>query len=624
VSHIIDKKGLEQEKLADSALSRTHFFGQQPRGQITTVTSNPAESHLEWPGIVFLNTRSKFWSGGVIACLAAAVLGALTLPQSYRLTAVSDVTQCLLLGVATFSMVPRARRSQGRLRLFWTMLALGMGLWFTYQLLWTYYEVYLRRDVPDLFDADIIIFLHFVPFMAALGLRAHIRGGEYAARLGRLDFTLLLVWWMYVYVLVVTPWLYAVPDAGNYSHNLNALYLAEKVLFLVALAVSWKRSTGRWRTLYGNLFGFSLLYASSSYVANWALERRVYYSGSLYDIPLSISAAWIAWIGLRSQADEPEGESRSATAYGVWVARCGMIAVFTLPLFAAWTLSDTAVPHRILSFRLILTLLAAFAMGVMVFVRQRLLDRELVNFFDRSQESIENLKRLQAQILQSEKLASIGQLVGGAAHELNNPLTAMLGYSDLLLSTDLNPEQRAQAVRIGQHVRRTRSLVASLLSFARHTPVTRTPIDLNTLVRTAVKLAESQWQPLKIEVRSELDSRLPRVLGDSNQLLQVCAQVLGNALHTLEENGGRRLKICTTYQNDVAVLQVFVEGTGRDQTDEEDGRLLGLSACQGIVQEHRGRIWFEHGNQGEMTVNVELPVASSPLQAAMGTAPLPA
>ena len=578
-----------------------------------------------------MTTRSKIWSGGVLVCLAAAVLGALTLPQSFRLTAVSDLTQCFLLAVGTFSLVPRALRTQGRLRLFWTMLALGMALWLTYQLLWTYFEVFLRRDVPDLFDADIVIFLHFVPLMAALGLRAHVRGGEYAARLGRLDFTLLLVWWIYVYVLIVMPWLYAVPDAAAYSHNLNALYLAEKVAFLVAVAVCWKGSKGHWRTLYANLLGFSLLYASSSYFANWALERKVYYSGSLYDIPLSISGAWLALIGLWSRAGEPEGESKAVTAYGVWVARCGMIAVFSLPIFAAWTLSDTAVPHRILSFRLILTLLAAFAMGVMVFVRQRLLDRELVNFFHRSQDSIENLKRLQAQVLQSEKLASIGQLVGGAAHELNNPLTAMMGYSDLLLNTGLNPEQRAQAVKIGQHARRTRSLVASLLSFAKHTPATRTPIDLNTLLRTAVKLAESQWQPLNLEVRTELDNQLPRVLGDSNQLLQVCAQVLGNALHALEENGGKKLTICTTHHDDVAVLRVSAEATGRSQSgpvsegdQEQDESMMGMSACHGIVQEHRGRIWLEHHNQDGITVNVELPVASSVLQSAMKTAPLPA
>jgi two-component system, NtrC family, sensor kinase len=260
----------------------------------------------------------------------------------------------------------------------------------------------------------------------------------------------------------------------------------------------------------------------------------------------------------------------------------------------------------------------------MVFVRQRLLDRELVNFFHRSQDSIENLKRLQAQVLQSEKLASIGQLVGGAAHELNNPLTAMLGYSDLLLNTGLNPEQRAQAVKIGQHARRTRSLVASLLSFAKRTPATRTPIDLNTLLRTAVKLAESQWQPLHLEVVMEFDNQLPRVLGDSNQLLQVCSQVLGNALHALEENGGRRLTICTTHHHDVTLLQVSAEGTGRSPLGHADGSMTGLSACQGIVQEHRGRMWLEQHKQDGITVNVELPAVSSVLQSAIRTAPLPA
>ena len=413
-----------------------------------------------------MNTSTKLWSAGVVVCLAVAVVAALTMQQSFRPTAVSDVTQCLLLASGMLAFVPRALRSQGRLRLFWSMLTLGMALWLTYQLIWTYYEVVLRREVPDLFGPDIVIFLHLVPFIAALALRAHLRGDEYTARLGRLDFLLLLVWWIYVYVLIVMPWLYAIPDAGHYGHNLNTAYLVEKIALQIALAACWKRSKGRWRVLYANLFGASLLYASSSYVANWALEHRVYYSGSAYDIPLSISAAWFAWIGLWSRADEAEGESTSATAYGVWVARCGMIAVFSLPIFAAWTLTDKAAPGPVLSFRLILTLGAALVMSVMVFVRQRFLDRELVNFFHRSQESIENLKRLQAQILQSERLASIGQLVGGAAHELNNPLTAMLGYSDLLLGTELNPEQRAQAVKIGQHVRRTRSLVASLLSFA--------------------------------------------------------------------------------------------------------------------------------------------------------------
>ena len=324
--------------------------------------------------------------------------------------------------------------------------------------------------------------------------------------MGRLDFALLLVWWFYLYVLIVIPWQYVVPDVPAYNHNLNAVYLAEKVAFLLGLVASWINSKGHWRKLYASLFGMSFCYSASSTVANWAIARKSYYSGSLYDIPLVAAMAWLTWIGLRTKVEEQEADSREAsTVYGVWVARCGMIAVFSLPLFAAWAMSDAESRRRIRVFRLALTLVAAFVMGVMVFVRQHLLDRELIHLLNHSQESFDNLKRLQAQILQSEKLASIGQLVGGAAHELNNPITAMLGYSDLLLSTPLTPEQQPLAAKIGQYVRRTKSLVASLISFARQAPAPKTPVDLNTLARTAVKLTQPQWEALEIEVRTQFD-----------------------------------------------------------------------------------------------------------------------
>ena len=152
-------------------------------------------------------------------------------------------------------------------------------------------------------------------------------------------------------------------------------------------------------------------------------------------------------------------------------------------------------------------------MGMMVFLRQHLLDRELIRLLNHSRESFDNLKRLQAQILQSEKLASIGQLVGGAAHELNNPITAMLGYSDMLFSTPLTAEQQPLAAKIGQYVRRTKSLVASLISFARQAPAPKSPLDLNTLARTAVKLTQPQWEALEIEVRTQFDPALPKSWG---------------------------------------------------------------------------------------------------------------
>ncbi len=484
-----------------------------------------------------------------MSTLAAFIVAALVLPQSFRLTVFTDVIETVLLLSGVASFIPLVLRSRGRMRVFWSLILLGLVLWFTYQLFWVYYELVLRRDVPDLFNGDVILFLNLVPPMAALALRPDVRRDEYAARLGRLDFALLLVWWIYLYVLIVIPWQYVVANVSAYNRNLNAVYLAEKLALLVGLAACWIGGKGRWGNLYASLFGMSFSYAASSALCNWAIGHKVYYSGSFYDIPLACAMAWLTWIGLRTKVEEPEPDAREvSTVFGVWVTRLSMIAAFSLPLFAAWAISEAAVPPRIRLFRLTLTLAAALLMGLMVFARQQLLDRELMHLLNHSRDSVDNLNRLQAQILQSEKLASIGQLVGGAAHELNNPITAMLGYSDLLLSTRLTPEQQPLAVIIGQYVRRTRSLVASLISFARQAPSPKNLIDLNTLARTALKLTQPQWEAARVEVRTQFDAQLPRVLGDSNQLIQVCLQLVGNCVHAMATRGGKVLTVTTERQ----------------------------------------------------------------------------
>ena len=578
---------------------------------------------------VLLSNNSKIWLATAAGLTAVFVLAALTLPRSFALTTFSDLTQCLLLLSGAAAFVPLARGSQGRLRLFWALITLGIGFWLAYQIFWTYYEVLRQQDVPDLCAWDIILFLHIVPLMAAIGLRPHVPRDEYAARIGRLDFMLLVVWWMYLYVLLVMPWQYVVPDVEAYNRNLNLAYNSEKIAYLTGLVACWFLSKSEWKKLYGFLFGIGLCYSTSSTIANWAIARKVYYSGSLYDIPLVVAMGCLTWIGLRTKLAKPEADAPGAsTSYGVWIARCSMIAVFSLPLFAGWIMLDGQLPARIRVFRLVLTLCAAFSMGILVFVRQYMLDRELYRLLSHSHESFDNLKRLQAQILQSEKLASIGQLVGGAAHELNNPITAMLGYSDLLLSTPLTAEQRPLAAKIGQHVRRTKSLVASLISFARQSPSPRSPLDLNTLARTAVKLTQPQWETLEIEVRMQLDSGLPKVLGDSNQLLQVCLQLLGNSLHLLAEHGGQIVNVTTEGHEGVCLLQISTPGApgsnaGRNRAaaaddDEEDG--LALSACQGILQEHHGQLLREYGDGSAMRLRVELP-AIDPITSTESKAP---
>ena len=565
-----------------------------------------------------MSKGSIVWLTSVAALMASAVLAAALLPRSFGLTAFSDIVQSLLLLSGALAFASRIMPARGRHRFFWSLIVLGLTFWLAYQLFWTYYEVVLRREVPDLCAWDVVLFLHMVPMMAALGMRPQFSRDEYSARVGRMDFALLLVWWFYLYVLIVMPWQYVVPNVPAYNRVLNDVYFVEKLVLLTCLLGSWAVSKGEWRRVFASLFAMSFCYSGASTLANSAIARRTYYTGSFYDIPLLGAMASLTWIALRIRSEKLEADARGGSSgYGVWVARCSMIAVFSLPLFAVWALSENYVPARIRMFRVSLTLLAAFCMGVIILVRQRILDRELVRLLDQSRAAFEQLKHLQAQILQSEKLASIGQLVGGAAHELNNPITAMLGYSDLLLNTPLSGEQQPVAAKIGQYVRRTRSLVASLISFARQAPSAKTPIDLNTLARTAIKLTEPHWKALSLKIQTRLDTGLPKVLGDSNQLLQVCLQLVGNCLHLLSERGGSILTISTEHDCGTCRLKILTQPLAAAEVqqvressplDPEDA--LGLSTCQGILQEHQGHLSRERRQDGSLLLSIDLPAAT--------------
>ena len=559
-----------------------------------------------------MSFRSKLWLSTAAACVVLQVAAAMLWKQSFQLAALSDLLQCALLASGLLALLPHALQARGRVRAFWALLSLGLALWLAYQMLWTYFEVVLRTDVPDLFAGDIILFLHVVPMIAALALRPHTGQDEYSARLGGLDFALLATGWVYLWALMILPWQYAQADVFTYNQNFNAVYLAEKLALLVALAAAWSSTKTAWRTTYGHLLGATLMYAASSYVANWAIGRNVYYSGSLYDVPLTASMFWITYIGLSSSARQPEpGAAKVSTTYGVWLARLGMMAVISLPLFGAWAFYETVEPGPVRSFRIVLTLATAVAMGIMVFTRQHMLDRELLQLLGSSQQAVEDLRVLQAQLTESEKLASMGKLVGGVAHELNNPITAMLGYSDILRATKMEADQKAQADRIGQHVRQTQSLVASLLSFARSSPSSRGPVDLTTLARTAIKLCEAQHKALNLKVRAELTHGLPSVVGDSNQLLQVCTHMISNVLY----NGGRSadgtLLISTSECRNAVVFEVshWMEGDAQKPPlpEQRDQVGHGLSVCINIVRQHDGSLDLSTGEGGRVTARLTLP-----------------
>lgn len=568
-----------------------------------------------------MSSRVKTWGAGVVCLVFLQIAASLLAHRSFGLVALSDITQCLLLLSAVFSCIPSIFRQRGRARLFWAFMGLGLACWFSYQLVWTHVEVIQRREVPDLFSWDALLFLHFVPIMAALALQPNVEAHDRDWRSGSLDFTLLLLWWVYVYVYSVIPWQFSYANPVAYQLNLNTSYLVEKVALLGGLALLWYRSSGGWKTIYAHWFAATLFYSTSSYIATWALSRHTYYSGSFYDVPLAVSMAWMSVPGLLA-LDMPVAKAESAQSLprGVWAGRLGMIAVFSLPVFAWFSAFDTMIPPSVHTFRLLLTLVAMIVMGAIVFIKQHFLDVELIRLLRASRQSFQELQLLQAQLVQSEKLASMGQLVGGAAHELNNPLTAMLGYSELLSATELTPEQRSLTAKISQQTKRVRSLVSSLLSFAKQVPSSKTPVDVNAILQTCLKLGQPQMEVAHVASSIEMANPLPRVLADSNQLLQVFSHIINNAVNAMSERGGT-ITVSTRSEGGLVIIQFADTGPGMAEPARVfdpfyttrpvgQGIGLGLSACYGIIQQHGGKISGRNRDEGGAIFQIDLPAVS--------------
>jgi signal transduction histidine kinase len=555
----------------------------------------------------------------------------LSLPRgSHALTAFGDLTQCIVPLLANAGLLMNAGTPHWRRNLFWMLIALGCSLWMIGQFEWTYYEVYLRKPMPDNDPGDIVFFLRGIPIMAALTLRPDLKRGELHLRFSYLDFALLLSWWIFLYVFIVLPWMYAVPLLPEYSYHFILLHNTENLLIVLGFGYLWLRAAGSWRTVYAHLFGATTTYMLSSLAINVALQFNRYYTGSLYDVPLISSFFWFAIAGViahtkRDLLDAPlaeplHSESAGGRAESIVPARLAMAAVLSLPLFAIYTLRFSNESPAIRDFRLMTVLIASIPLALLVFLRTYLADADRTRLLAQSERSVEGLQRLQAQLVQSEKLVSLGQLAAGAAHEINNPLTAILGFSDLLADDHALPEKaRSTAAKIRDQARRTKTLVGNLLSFARQVPAERTLLDINTVVSNAVQLRTLDLRTGAVRIELQLESVLPGVRGDGNQLMQVFFNVISNAVDAMEAaNGGGVLTIKTQRDRGYVVVLFLDTGPGLKEPHRVfdpfyttkpvgKGTGLGLSICFGIVQEHAGKIHCYNRQEGGAAFRVELP-----------------
>ncbi len=562
--------------------------------------------------------RAWLFAAAIVAVYAA---GTPLLGRGFSLAVFGNALQCLvgiLLVVASWSNV---RSGTPEMRKFWVLMTVSFALWGLGQFVWTYYEVYLRQDMPQVSPWDGLYFLKGIPLLAALGLQPHREPAKDRPNIGLLDLSIIVLWFVYLYFFFVTPWQYIHLDASEYGINFARLQFFENLIFVGLLGTLWLQASGGWRVLYRSFFGAAALYLLASQAINVAITHDAYYTGSYYDLPLVASVLWFAvgaWIAhyenLQEQRTPPPAHLK-----GLWPARLAMVATASIPVMGVYTMFGGYTPHGIVIFRLVLTFAAMLGLTSLLFWKQTLVDRSLVHFLLRSENSLDDMKRLQSHAIQSEKMVALGQLVAGAAHEMNNPLTSILGYSDLLANDPaLSEGPREMAGKIGNQARRTRRLVQNLLSFAQQSPGEKKPVNINALITNAVQLRELDLVSHKIELTMQLEESLPGVWGDPNLLLQVVFHLLNNAVDALSENGGGKVVLRTYREQNNVTIEIADNGPGlKDPGRVFDpfyttkpvgkGTGLGLSATYGIIQDHQGQITCHNRTQGGALFLIRLP-----------------
>ena len=556
-----------------------------------------------------------------ICLLLAFAFVPLVFPNPVFRVAMGDLVPLLTLVAAFLVCAKNALDSRGHIRLFWSLMSAGMAMWCFNQACWYWYEIVIRKPLPHPFWGDIVLFLHVVPIMAAVAILRRDSDGKEDLRISALNVLILVAWWVVVYAYLVFPEEYIATDVTLHTLRWELIYLAEGLILIGLAGNAYFSSTGPWRQLYGGIFVASVLYCIASEEIHAAIARGTYRSGSLYDVPfLAALLAFlrVALIGRRTLRETQNVPPMSRGLRSV-APLLGQLALLSLPVMGCAALFLGQDPPYLRAVRFVVAMGGFTVLAFFVFLKQYLLDQKLLHLLDQSRKSFDNLQRLQGRAVQQAKLASLGELVALAASELEHPLLAILKSSEAMAaSSNLNREQLSNAQRIGQQARRTRELVADLLSFAQQAPGEKIPLELKPLLQRAVQMEGFKVENRSITLTVESANPVPRVLGNSNQLLQAFVQIVENAVEAMQEVGGGRLQISLWRDAEEVIVQFADSGPGlRDPERVFDpfyttkpigkGTGLGLSAAYGVVQDHKGQIACFNRPEGGAVFEVRLP-----------------
>ena len=585
---------------------------------------------------------------GIAATAFLLVYAVLSLATGQRLAVLGDVAQLVPPFAYAALTLWLARRCRGQVRVFWNMNAAHGLVWGAGQLLWTYIDVF-GEGVPVVSPTDPIFFVSSIPLAAALYGRPEHNRPRWLFDIVLLDLILIALFGAFLYTYFVVTIAVTGGSTDLYDENFRQLQNAKNLL--LAGWAMWVWRTARsdpWRKLLG-LYAAGLAAIFAAGLINDAVDSSgSNTTGGLWDITfmapyvvLLLAAAWAHDARLFDPEDEAPALSKlpmvSLIAIGLLIA-IPVIDEVSRGLFGAFP--------EVESLRTRIALAWMIPFGIVVVAREFLSRRALIR-------AGQDLASTKQQLLQREKLAAVGQLVSGVAHELNNPLQGVLGYAELMLASKPAELETEELRDIRDNANRAAGIVRNLLTFAGRNTTARGWQQINRVVRDAIAVREQQLRSAGIDLQLAAADRLPLVYIDSARLEDVIVNLIENAeaaiavrregkaaSRAVPEKARGEIKIVTRMQGDPDRIYVEVSDNGSGLKDQDLPRVfdpffttrevgkgtgLGLSVCYGIVREHGGQITARNRSAGGAVFTIELPVMAESLivasSAAVGIVP---
>ncbi len=284
----------------------------------------------------------------------------------------------LLLFLAAGAATMNALRKTLSHRPFWVLMALGFGLWALDQWLWVYYRVGLGRSVPDASLGDPALFLHVVPFLAAVATRPDLGSWGRRGRQMTLNFLLILFFWTFLYAFMVFPYQFLFPESRIYNLRYDALYFIENFALVLVLAFILLRARAPWKTLYWNLLGATSIYALGSLLSNMRIDLGGYSVGDWSDLIIVISLCWYVWVPIQARRLPPAAELPDLPVRGSLQVSSllATVAVLAIPVLGGYEILQNGNPH-LLTIRTLIVLGFVTILGVIILATRYLESREL-------------------------------------------------------------------------------------------------------------------------------------------------------------------------------------------------------------------------------------------------------